>query len=281
VLLPRSDETISPTGHYTGYTWVRAGWSDPALATLTGRVMTGALRLPEAINGRLGLPTLEGMLLGRHRVIDTLLAEAIDDGRVAQVVELAAGLSPRGLTFTRRYGDKLTYVEADLPTMVATKRRRLRATGPLSAGHRVVVVDAFADGGPRSLTALAEQLDDTRGTAVITEGLLNYFPTAQVRELWSRTAAFLHRYPSGLYLADIGLRSAAGTPLVGAFLTLLQTAVGGRVSLHFDGVETATGELEAAGFATVDLRPVADWPAAGRWASDPAARRVHLLAATT
>lgn len=279
--LTRSDDAISPTGHFTGYTWVQAGWSDPALATPTGRVLTNALRLPEAVNGRLGLPTLHGMLLGRHRVIDTLLAEAIEDGRVEQVVELACGLSPRGLTFTRRFGDRLTYVEADLPDMAATKRQRLERAGLLGPRHRVADIDAFADAGPRSLAALTAELDDTKGTAVITEGLLNYFPTSSVLDLWRRVAATLRRYPTGLYLADIGLRPAGSHALVDGFVVLLKAFVRSRVSLHFSGPEEVKGKLAAAGFASAEVRRIADWPAAATWASDPSARLMHVLAATT
>lgn len=281
VRLPHFDDAISPTGHFTGYTWVRAGWSDPALATRTGKVLADAVRLPEAVNGRLGLPTLHGMLLGRHRVIDTILTEAIEDGRVEQVVELACGLSPRGLTFTRRYGDRLTYLEADLPAMAGTKRRLLEQAGPLHPGHRVVEVDAFAEAGPRSLAAVTGDLDPTKGTAVITEGLLNYFPTASVLGLWRRIGATLRHYPTGLYLADIGLRAAAGHALLDGFIVLLEAVVGSRVSFHFADTTEVQERLGVAGFASGELRPIADWPAAAPWASDPANHRFHVLAATT
>lgn len=278
--LPGFDDAIGPTGHFTGYTWVRAGWSDPALATRTGRVLTDALRVPEAVNRRLGLPTLQGMLLGRHRVIDTILSQAIEDGRVEQVVELACGLSPRGLTFTRRFGDRLTYVEADLPAMAATKRRLLERAGPLRPGHRVTEIDAFAAAGPRSLAALDDELDSAKGTAVITEGLLNYFPTSSVLDLWRRIGATLCRYPAGVYLSDIGLRPAGDHALVDGFVVLLEAFVRGRVSLHFAGPEEVEERLQEAGFGSADVRPIADWPAAATWASDPATHRVHVLAAT-
>lgn len=109
---------------------MHAGLSDDALATTTGRVLYDSLRLPMALAGRMGLPTLDGLLLGRHLVIDDLLAASIDDGRIGQVIEVACELSPRGLTFSRRYGSQLTYLEADQPDMAATKARLLASTGP-------------------------------------------------------------------------------------------------------------------------------------------------------
>ena len=55
------------------------------------------------------------MLLARHHLIDHRLHAAIESGRVGQVIEVAAGLSPRGWRFASRYGSRLTYLEADLP----------------------------------------------------------------------------------------------------------------------------------------------------------------------
>ena len=46
------------------------------------------------------------------RAIDTLLESAIEDCGVSQVIEVAAGLSPRGWRFARRNGDRLDYIEA-------------------------------------------------------------------------------------------------------------------------------------------------------------------------
>src|SRR5687767_7288592 len=122
-------ETISPTAHYTGYVWFVHGQSHEAFATTTGRVMYHALRGPNVLAQRANLPTLEGMLLARHQLIDLRLQRAIDAGEIQQVIEVAAGLSPRGWRFRTRYGDKITYVEADLPGMIAHKRRILAELG--------------------------------------------------------------------------------------------------------------------------------------------------------
>src|SRR4051794_17218076 len=111
---------ISPTAHYTGETWVRNGLSHPRLATWQGRVLHGSLALPNAASRVLGGPSLEGLLLARHRIVDALLEELIDGG-VSQVIEAACGMSPRGWRFSERYGERLAYVEADLPAMARRK----------------------------------------------------------------------------------------------------------------------------------------------------------------
>src|SRR5262245_25650403 len=144
-------EAISPTAHYTGYVWYANGRSHDAFATRTGRLMYHALRGPNLIARRVGLPSLEGLLLARHRVIDLRLGQAIDAGEIEQVVEVAAGLSPRGWRFATRYGSRLTYVEADLPAMIARKRRILAALGGETPHHRTAEIDALADAGSASI----------------------------------------------------------------------------------------------------------------------------------
>src|SRR3954451_8128447 len=143
----RSSGAISPTAHYTGETWVKNGLSHPRLATWQGRFFHATLALPNALSRSLGGPSLDGLLLARHRIIDALLDQLIQGG-VSQVVEAACGMSPRGWRFSERYGDALTYIEADLPPMARRKREALAQMGSLGEHHRVVELDVLRDGGP-------------------------------------------------------------------------------------------------------------------------------------
>ncbi|MPZ00720.1 MAG: class I SAM-dependent methyltransferase [Actinophytocola sp.] len=279
-LLPGGSDRISPTAHYTGYVWVRNGLSHPALATNAGRLFYTALAPANATSARLGQPHLEHYLLARHEVIDHLLTEAIDQGRVAQVVEVAAGLSGRGWRFTRRYGDALTYVEADLPGMADRKRRMLRATGERGANHRVEDVDAMRDSGPGSLADLATSLDPSKGLAIITEGLVNYFDIASVQTMWSRFTDVLSGFPAGLYLSDIhlgGTRSRLNQTAV----TLLSAFVRGQVHLHFTGPQDAEAALRKAGFADATLRRPDDFAGTLPHCTGRSARANHIIAAST
>lgn len=267
-------EAISPTAHYTGHVWARHGLSHPALDTLEGRVLHTALEPVAALSGLLGGPTLDGMLLARHRVIDAALEEAIDAGRVTQIVEIAAGMSPRGL----RFADRVAYVEADLPAMAARKRRALARAG---ARHRVVDLDALADDGPLSLAALAGELDPRGGLAIVAEGLFNYFDRAAVTGMWTRIAATLRRFPHGLHVADLLLQDAMQGMVPRAFTLALQAFVRGRVHVHFADDDEAAAALRAAGFATATVARAATHPAATDLAGDPGTRLVRVLTATT
>jgi O-methyltransferase involved in polyketide biosynthesis len=266
---------ISPTAHYTGYVWVRNGLSHPELATLQGRALYESLRGVTAVGGALGRPTLEGYLLARHRAIDALLERAIESENVTQVVEVAAGLSPRGWRLSRRYGERLTYIEADLPEMAERKRRALDRIGT-SNRHRVADLDALKLEGDGSLAELAGSLDCGGGLAIVTEGLLGYLPTDQVKHLWQRIATAAAGFPIARYISDLHL-GGAQTPEVRAFRVLLSGFVRGRVHLHFDGPDDAVAALRAAGFAGAEMRPAA---AVVAGVGDAGGRLAHIIDAS-
>jgi O-methyltransferase involved in polyketide biosynthesis len=261
-------ERISPTAHYTGYVWARNGLSHSELQTLEGRVLYEALRPAMAASAALGGPLLERYLLARHRQIDRRLEAAITAGTVSQVIEVACGLSPRGWRFSRIHGDRITYLEADLPAMAARKRRALERIGSLGDHHRVVEIDALADTGAVSLGTLAAGLEPERGTAIITEGLLGYLDSRSVAAVWRRFAAALHGFPAGLYLSDLHLGEGQ-TPLVAGFRLLLAGFVRGGVHLHFDDRAAARTALIGAGFDAATVTPAA------------AGELVHIIEAST
>ncbi len=248
-------ETISPTAHYTGYVWFAHGHSHEAFATSTGRVMYHALHGPNVIAQRVRLPTLEGMLLARHRLIDLRLTLAIETGAIGQIVEVAAGLSPRGWRFRNKYGNRITYVEADLPGMLAHKRRVLAQLGGESEHHRTAEIDALIDRGPTSIAGVLSTLDPEVGTAIITEGLVNYFDQPTLLGMWKRFGAALRPFPSSLYLSDLILRDGNAGPLVTGFSYLLSAFVRGKVHLHFSSVDDAERVLLECGLPGTLLDP--------------------------
>jgi O-methyltransferase involved in polyketide biosynthesis len=272
-------ETISPTAHYTGYVWARNGLSHPGLQTLEGRVMFESLRPINAVSTTLGGPSLESYLLSRHRAIDALLDQAIEQQGVTQVIEVAAGLSPRGWRFTQRYGNRLTYIEADLPGMTARKRRALERMGSLSDRHRVAEVDALRDTGENSISALASELDHESGLAIITEGLLGYLDTDAVDGIWRRFARTLSEFASDRYISDLHLGSVQNAQ-IRAFRAALSVFVRGQVHLHFDNAQQAEGALRDAGFARAKLYRASDVPGTEP-ASDRGGRLAHILEAST
>jgi O-methyltransferase involved in polyketide biosynthesis len=255
----RSSGAISPTAHYTGETWVKNGLSHPRLATWQGRLFHATMALPNALSKRLGAPSLDGVLLARHRIIDALLDDLIEGG-VSQVIEAACGMSPRGWRFSERYGEALTYIEADLPPMAQRKREALTAMDSLGEHHRVAGLDILRDGGPGSLESLVEQTDPARGLVIITEGLLTYFDDQTVEGLWARLARMLKPFATGAYLADLRVGSPGATERAGALL--LSAFVRGRVHAYPGDDASAEAALRDAGFQRATLHGCDEHPAA-------------------
>lgn len=270
-------ESISPTAHYTGFVWARHGLSHPELETIEGRVLFESLRPVMAVTSATQGTSLEGYLLARHTAIDALLERAIERDGITQVVEVAAGLSPRGWRFVRRHPE-LTYVETDLPGMADRKREALERMGSLGERHRVQELDALADDGPTSLGELAAGLDSQGGLAILTEGLLEYLDRDAVEAIWRRFAGALQSFRSGRYISNIHLGDVERSPLTDAFRVMLSVFVRGRVHVHFGKAGEAENALRQAGFSDAEVfsadslidRPVG-----------PGSHLAHILEAST
>jgi O-methyltransferase involved in polyketide biosynthesis len=270
-------DSISPTAHYTGYVWARHGLSHPELETVQGRILFESMRPVMLMARNLGGGSLESYLLTRHRAIDAVLERAIEERGITQVIEIAAGLSPRGWRFTQRYGERIDYVETDLPPMAARKRAALERMGSLSEHHRVSDLDALALDGPLSLPAIAATLDSSRGLAVVTEGLLGYLPDEAVDGIWRRVAAAGAGFTADVYVSDLHLGSIQTTQ-VRAFRVMLSAFVRGRVYLHFDTAAQARTALLDAGFESIEIQRAAKLAPETR---GPGSGLAHTIEAST
>jgi O-methyltransferase involved in polyketide biosynthesis len=249
---------ISPTAHYTGYIWWKYGLSDERLRSKQGVILYYLLQPMMFISGKTNGPQLKDFLLARHKLIDLQLQEAIESGKVTQVIEIAAGLSPRGLRFAKKYGNKITYIEADLEGM-ANRKRELISDIIDNKHHQIVTIDALADEGSQSLAEISQKFSKDQGVAIITEGLVNYFDENNVRGMWKRFANTLSQFPHGLYFSDIHLASHNKGRQANVFSKILSTFVRGGVFLHFSQREDAEKVLQDSGFKTAKLHKPGDW----------------------
>ncbi len=246
--------SISFTAHYTAQTWQEHGLSVPALRTGAGAAMY-RLMAPAEVAGRALLGTnLRAMLVERHTLIDRLLAGILARHSDTQVLEIACGLSARGLRFSQSHPG-IRYVEADLPRMAAMKAELIGKVQGLSPEHKVLSIDILAAAGALSLeSVLAESFDQARPIAVITEGLMNYFTLPVASGFWRRLAAGLAAFPQATYLTDtypaperplLRLIAEAGA----AGLRKLSRSSAG---IHFPTDAAAVAHLRGLGFAKVE-----------------------------
>lgn len=268
-------EKISPTAYATGHLWYRLGLSHPTFSTPQGKRLDRAFGvLMRAVGGQ----SFDNLMRARHLGIDALLAREIEAGRIGQVIELAAGLSARGWRMTQRF-PQLVYVETDLPHMASLKRKLLDEAGLLSARLRVTDLDALRDSGPGSLAGIAASLNSRTGTAVITEGLMNYLDPETARGVWRRIASCLRPFPHTLYLADAYLTQEHRSLAAKIFGKVLSSFVRGRLHVHFDSPEHGISLMHQAGFGTARLHEPRELPELRAEDLAKGAQRVRILEA--
>ncbi len=252
---------LSVTALYTAGTWAWAGLAGADLLDHrdSRRVFgatNAALAMARPFFGK--APSLRHSLVQRHVMIDRVL---IEEG-ARHVLELAAGLSRRGLTFSADAG--VNYVELDRAAVIA-KKRELLARGEVGRA-------ALARSNWRLLegdVADAPLLDLAPGGKgeplhVVVEGLFMYLDGPAQRALWTRLRR-LFEGRSGALVFD--LVPAIEQPKPGgagrALGWLMSRFTGGAAFVRDARDRTAiTQELMAAGF-TVELMEPKD--VAERW----------------
>lgn len=136
----------------------------------------------------------------RHKLIDQLLKEA----DVHQILELASGLSTRGLIWTGN--PAITYVETDLPDMVREKENivtSLISKGTLPARPNLHFAEANALSFAELKLAIAAFKQEP--LAVIHEGLLRYLDFSEKQKVAENVHALLSEFGGVWITSDISL----------------------------------------------------------------------------
>lgn len=248
---------IAPTAHYTAWVWRHLGLPYAELfSTAKGAALFYGFRLSgEWIAAVLpGIPSMVDYLAQRHFAIDHALAQAAPD----RVVELGAGLSRRGVTWAADHG--VSYVEVDLPHMVAEKQARIPAPLRARLGGRLrhVTHDVLADDFD---ARLGELLEGAERPVVVAEGLLGYFPLDQRLKIVAAARRALSQ-AGGTFLCDLraaegGLAIRAGAKLVRGGIVLATKGRGAREDFR-DAAHVRAFFAEAGfeGAEPLDLREV-------------------------
>lgn len=174
----------------------------------------------------------------------------IEEKAATQVLELAAGLSPRGIELASR---GILYVETDLAESTALKREVLTAMlgslpknlhlCPASAIDRAQLLSCcvpFAVGHP---------------VAVTTEGLLRYLTFEEKALVAANVHEILRRYGGWWITPDIHLRSLARWQTPAHREAELKTLGRDLNGNYFEDLDHARQFFERCGFA-VDSRPL-------------------------
>lgn len=240
---------VTLTAHLTAQAWIIGGfrhaeWFD----TLEGRQLFAQWSLLRASLALLPSPfirhQLDALIL-RHRTLDLRLARLRPDA----VIEIGAGLSPRGVAYAEHHRG-VDYVEIDLPDIVELKRRLMR--------HRDVPDNYRQIGADVERVAFEEILEGERlrraRLVVISEGLMPYLPPAVQRQTWRELAHLTRQARFGAYLLDMYplerlQRDPLGSAcLLGSLSLFTQSAIAANL---FDSARQVAEELRTCGFARI------------------------------
>lgn len=246
--------SISFTALYTGHVWYANEMSESFLTSPGGYALYWAMQPLEYAARKLAGMNIIETLLQRHLILDHRLEHLIRDNGVTQILEIACGLSPRGLQFTRRFPD-VRYLEADLPGMVARKRDLLERHHTLSDRHDVIPCNFFEVDTPAALeTILRERFNPDEPIAIVTEGLVNYFDLPTISKVWAKIALHTRDFPAAWYLTDLypDTRSAIA-PLIHLGRKTLGTITRSKTNLHFDSDAAIENGFKSCGFSDVTV----------------------------
>jgi O-methyltransferase involved in polyketide biosynthesis len=135
----------------------------------------------------------------------TLINELLIQSGITQVLELAAGWNPRGLTFAKQNNFGI-YVDSDLGGIVDYKPQILSSTGHIPKNLIIRSVDATS---ASDFAAVSSLFDSTKPVAVISEGLMSYL-TMEQKEAVARTIHGLLAKHGGIWLTNGIVPKVAG-----------------------------------------------------------------------
>jgi O-methyltransferase involved in polyketide biosynthesis len=260
---PRDFSTISPSAK--SLLLVKAQTPLP-FARRAAELLWGASAVNEAERETASTPWAAGSRVHfeqRARSIDAAI-EAVGSPRI---LELAAGLSFRGLDMTARRGD-VFYLDTDLPEIAAIKANLVARLHPAPLLGTLVVkpLDALDAAAVR----VAVDLVPAGPVAIVQEGLSMYLDDAEKAALAASVREVLLARGGAWITADVYVRSAVQPHRDERTTNFLEQH---RVEeKKFADFAAAAGFFEAHGFAVSRrLMPENDpWPVRQTWVLEPA-----------
>lgn len=179
---------------------------------------------------RLHLSILEG----RYRALNHVLKNTNH-----VIVEIAAGLSPRGLELT-----SVPYIETDLPAMIDLKRKLVGELGKERPAYVLHPMNALDKNSFQEVDELVSSFG--MPASVVQEGLAMYLSRPEQEQLRENVSSFMKRHPGSVWLTtDFSSRPlVSGSGCVPVMKKIEQST--GRTFNRFESDEEVYSFLESA-----------------------------------
>ena len=239
---------ISFTAHYTGYIWYQMGISHSAFATHQGKALALLASPLEKLAEKYIGGSMRTTLKTRHTLLDEHLTQLIEQHSDLQVLEIAAGLSPRGWWF-RTHHPTIIYRELDLPTMAETKQASLTTIDPNSP--KVLSADLFTEDFQNAFAVF----DPKRPLVIISEGLINYFEKKLLMQLLKSIVLYGQDFKALHYLTDLYPEPIQNklAKVIWSSSKLLKLLSRSAFTFHFITPDEVKQFFHSAGFHQVDV----------------------------
>lgn len=249
-----NSQRIPHSALYTSATWK---WGQLAYADcVTPRQAEGVFRL---VNAYLALYrrlnpqkiSLKHNLLHRHAAIDHL----IQASSCRQIIEIAAGFSPRGCFFSEQ--PERQYFEVDLAEVIALKRQQLQSS---VRGRQVLERSNFTL-QTGDITRLDFMAFAKVPTLLVSEGIMMYFQRDAQQLIWRNIAQFVRTHGSEYIFDYIPLDDEPPRSTLGQVLSnMRQKLFKPPPAFAYDERtrHDVRDDLLAAGFSAVEIINTAD-----------------------
>lgn len=256
----KNSDGIPHSARYTAATWDWAGFNYAEIVLPKGcrtlfKIVNTYMLLYRLINP--AKHSLKYTLLHRHAMINTLLRQSSH----RQVIEIAAGFSPRGAATSEMVD--IQYFEVDKPNVIEYKTKILQDT---ALGRSVLSRSNFKQVPGDILQLNYRNKFPNESSLIISEGLMMYFTRDEQLTIWRAIADFV-KTTGSLYVFDyIPLDAEPKRSQLGEFLSRLKRHLGTKMSEYCYDERTrwqVRADLLTAGFSQVDICDSKDF--ASRW----------------
>lgn len=186
-------DIISPTALLVAYA---RQFSDIPYASELAKLVDAQTVVEQYVREGQAQPVIMAALIeARYKAVNSVLARF----GIRQIVELASGLLPRGITMSEN--PEITFVESDLPAMVNRKQQLVRQLIGERPNLHFEAIDATHV--PSVLPIHANYLNPEQPVAILCEGLLMYLTLAEKQQVCANVREMLRFYGGVWITPDI------------------------------------------------------------------------------
>lgn len=192
-------DAVSPTARVVSYLrscGTGLSFAEPLTCAAQGRQLLEDLGIADAgVRAKLAL-----LFACRYQCINA----AVSQRGTHQVLEIAAGITPRGLDWSRRRPGTV-FIESDLPALMRVKAKALRDAILQDCVERRGILHCCGLNALDldSIQHALEYTDSRSPLVLVTEGLLLYFNEAELQQFLTNMRTVLTKHPRATWVVDM------------------------------------------------------------------------------